>query len=734
MKTSWLTIVLLVFTTGRIQGQVSQSDPPAIAGQGTVPVQDTPYAVVERGANQRVWQRTTYETTPDGGQVPHLHKYTELATGMHYRENGQWVDSKEEIDILPNGTAAATQGQHQAYFPGDINQGVIELVTPDGVHLKSRLLGLSYDDGAHTVLIAELKDSVGLVVGPNQVIYPDAFTDFKADLRYTYTKAGFEQDIILREQPPGPDTYGLDPQTARLQLLTEFFDAPEPVITKPIATSQSNSSDTQLAFGTMTMIRGKAFLIGSEAQSSTYPQNVPVTKSWQILSGRTFLVEELPVQRIETQLQQLPVPASTAAAVNPQCSVRHKVSATRLLPPVHMVQTSTNAIQLAKAGPQRKQGVVLDYVSLNTDTNDFTFQADTTYRISSSVNLSGNTTIEGGTVIKFDTSCFYCINVLGTNHCRTAPDRTAVFTTADDKTLGEDVGDNSVPDIQCTGTLTMHVQNNWSEDLNDVFVFIFVIDDWFFKVCDEAFEDPVLKSGDSKDYYFTAGLGGYYHFQAYDVWGNSFSYYFSPTSNYVAFEVGSDGSVSYSETGDALCEPATMNKIALALENGGSVHDVRFKNVTRGIYSTAACSVTNAQFVNCSNAMAIENASFYAGNILISQVGTAFYGRNYQGQVEQLTFDQGTLLTDDEEGTNRTSAITLVNALLTGIAGDGVVPVTTNQVAKLANSSGIYQVVGGASYYLVTNSPYRNTGTTNINPALLAELRQGTMTRSSPCR
>jgi hypothetical protein len=40
MKTSWLTIVLLlVFTVVRVQGQGSQSGTPAIAGQGTVPAQ-----------------------------------------------------------------------------------------------------------------------------------------------------------------------------------------------------------------------------------------------------------------------------------------------------------------------------------------------------------------------------------------------------------------------------------------------------------------------------------------------------------------------------------------------------------------------------------------------------------------------------------------------------------------------------------------------------------------------
>ena len=48
---------------------------------------------------------------------------------------------------MPNGTAQAIDGQHQAYFPGDIYNGEIELVTPDGTQLHSRPMGLSYFDG-----------------------------------------------------------------------------------------------------------------------------------------------------------------------------------------------------------------------------------------------------------------------------------------------------------------------------------------------------------------------------------------------------------------------------------------------------------------------------------------------------------------------------------------------------------------------------------------------------------
>lgn len=136
------------------------------------------YTITERGPDWKVMQKTEVVNG-----ITNVHRYTELATGMHYTNaSGQLVESKEQITILPNGGAAATQGRHKAYFPSDIYNGVLEVITPDGRHLKSRPLGVSYDDGSNTVFIATLKHAQGYLTSSNQVTYRDAFTDFKADL------------------------------------------------------------------------------------------------------------------------------------------------------------------------------------------------------------------------------------------------------------------------------------------------------------------------------------------------------------------------------------------------------------------------------------------------------------------------------------------------------------------------------------------------------------------------
>ncbi len=97
------------------QGQIST---PAAVGQldqGDVPGSTAP-AIIERGPHHRVWERAVYETTRSG-QMPRVHRYTELATGMHYQEasNGPWLDTVEEIEPFP-GRRGRTQRPAQSNF------------------------------------------------------------------------------------------------------------------------------------------------------------------------------------------------------------------------------------------------------------------------------------------------------------------------------------------------------------------------------------------------------------------------------------------------------------------------------------------------------------------------------------------------------------------------------------------------------------------------------------------
>ncbi len=204
---------LLLATASPALGAVAQN----------LAVADVPsFTIAERGPNHRIW------TNSAGGT------YTELTTSMHFLNNGQWAETQELIEVAADGSAAfARQGPSQVIFAANVNSiPCIDMLTSDSKRLQSHVVGLAYYDAASgkSVMIAETKNAVGQLLPPNQILYPNAMTDFACDLRYTYKKAGLEQDVILRQQPPSPQAFALDPASTRLQVWTEFFDPPSPQV------------------------------------------------------------------------------------------------------------------------------------------------------------------------------------------------------------------------------------------------------------------------------------------------------------------------------------------------------------------------------------------------------------------------------------------------------------------------------------------------------------------------
>ena len=62
--------------------------------------------IIERGAHHRVWQTATLITDAEGLVTTNTGSYTELATGMHYWEDGQWKDSVAAFELFPDGALA----------------------------------------------------------------------------------------------------------------------------------------------------------------------------------------------------------------------------------------------------------------------------------------------------------------------------------------------------------------------------------------------------------------------------------------------------------------------------------------------------------------------------------------------------------------------------------------------------------------------------------------------------
>jgi RHS repeat-associated protein len=581
-----------------------------IQAANSVDTNSASYTVTDLGGSYRVWQNVVPSPADQSGQVAYqTNSFTELATGMNYMDNGQWMESSENIQITAEG-GAATNGQHQVEFAADINtSNAVLIITPDHLQLKTHIMGLSYYDSGtgSNVLFAELQSSVGQLVGNNGVVYSNAFSDCDVDVRYTYTRAGFEQDIVVQRQLPTPDSFGLNPDTSWLQVWTEFSDSPTPGI-EPIL----NGTDERLDFGIMKMERGKAFIMGSESNS------VPVNKTWTSVNGRTFLVEQVAFDTVATQLQSLPAPSASGGAGSGTDiqQIRYQGFPKRLPPPPRLAKRANEKLQMAKASAPNK-GLVLDYALVNGSITNQTFQGDTTYLISGNVNLYGTTTIEGGTVVKFTNSgpnlCVY-----GSVSCQTAPYRMAVFTAQDDDTVG----------LKLPGS--------------------------------------------------TGSPSGYY-------------------ATYAIEDESQSG--------------------------GAALNYMRISYASTGCYFnyTSASSLKHCQFVNDGSGINDYNGLLNIENVLFDNIsGVVVTASGYaEISAENVTVDTSGLFYNGAG----TSTMGVTNCLLVndGFSGYG----WAGAYNFTASSSSVFTNAGAGAHYLATGA-YRGQGTTNIDPGLLADLRNMT--------
>jgi hypothetical protein len=405
------------------------------------------YRIKERGAHHRLWETVELVDAPGGGKTERIRSYMEIATGMHYRgKGGEWLESAEEIEILPNGAgAAASQGSHKVLFPPDINEGQIELNLADGKWLRSRVMGIAYFDleSGKNVLIAETTNSIGSVVGSNVVVYADAIVgDCRADIRYTYRRSGFEQDVIIRTAPPEPSEYGLNPETTVIQILTEFFSPPEPKKERKtwarMDAPGNEEADEYLNFGELTFGLGRAFQVGEERSVG---KGTRVRKQWLKLENRDWLFEEVPFGEADQSLRRLP--KQHAARSNGPRSLR-TASLHRVLPAPRLASVDPRKnFQIAQSAIPQEPGFVMDYVAMSSISN-FTFKADTTYYVNGLVNLKGTVVLEGNTVIKYNPTAGGWIYVDNTTiDCQTSEYRPAVFTSMHDNTVGETISGSS---------------------------------------------------------------------------------------------------------------------------------------------------------------------------------------------------------------------------------------------------------------------------------------------------
>lgn len=462
-----ILIVLTVLVYRPVRGQtVATGIPVSSDGTGigaSVSGEDT-YVVLDRGPHHRTVGRVISEVLPSGRVVMHTNSYVELAGGMNYLDDtsGQWVESQELIEAYPGG-AVARHGPNQVVFANDLaTPGAVDMLTPEGKRLTSHILGLAYVDsvtGAN-VLICETTNSLGAIVPPNQVVYQDAFDTIKAYVQYTYRRSGVEQDVVLLESPPLPEAYGLNSATARLVVLTEFINAPDPSVQSSVfADGTGQVSDETLKFGTMHIGPGKGFLLGAGGGG----QGLKISKEWSLMEGRRFLIEQISVTDLLKAITTLPKNQGSSLG-KPAKAIRFSASSKGNLPSLKKSKGNRKAMEIASHKLTR-QGYLLDYVVNVVSSNNFTFQADTTYYVSGAYSMGGVVRCEGGSIIKMSPTNNAQLTISGSIQTLGNQYRPTIFTARDDNVVGETVaGSTGNPLTNFYGTM---LSLNSSATLND---------------------------------------------------------------------------------------------------------------------------------------------------------------------------------------------------------------------------------------------------------------------------
>lgn len=197
--------------------------------------------------------------------------FIELASGLNRWSDASksYVPASAEIEIV-DGYGVFRKAQHSIIFAGHLNhpEGTIDMLLPDAKRLKSRVLGIAFADAEdnNSVFLAETVDVDGELTG-NQIIYPDAFdSGVTADVQYTATISSFEQDLVIRRKfPVSPADMGLDGETCRIQIWSEFLQTPQPFKRARVIrrTPTVVEQDESLDFGSFEFTAGKAFLLGA---------------------------------------------------------------------------------------------------------------------------------------------------------------------------------------------------------------------------------------------------------------------------------------------------------------------------------------------------------------------------------------------------------------------------------------------------------------------------------------
>jgi hypothetical protein len=352
MKLPCVIVALSISVAGSLEAQVIPS-----------PVSDTTTNLAADGSLRHTVYAPAippHETKPD----PVILAPT---NGPTLRDLGVGASSpvRQEITLLDDG-AVGDYGLLKVLFPADLTEAPVTIITPDGRTLACRATFLALYDNAsgRSLLLGEVKNTIGELVGENTVVYPNAFDTISADVRYRYAKYSLEQDIILHERVKLPDAF--QSENVSLEVWSEWMDStPEAkevqsLVLRPPADSgppEVVAADEHLRFGAARVGDGFAFGIQSESEK------IPVAKTFMRIDGRDWLIERADYTALKPELDKLPKPQARLSPEKPNSD------RTKLVRSLHARADSTpsgKTMRLAQAARPKQSGLVLDFIIVSS--------------------------------------------------------------------------------------------------------------------------------------------------------------------------------------------------------------------------------------------------------------------------------------------------------------------------------------------------------------------------------
>lgn len=442
--------------------------------------------MLDRGLHHKIWARSTLVTNEAGIVRYRTNSYTELHTGVSFRnpDTGLLEDSSPDFVITPQGYALASKCQHRLIVSADASdpEGVIDCQMPDDRRLRSRLAGLYLFSPVtgKSLQIAAPTSCAAEQTAPNEITFPDVLDGMlKASLRIRNERGGYHHDLLLNERFSDAQleklaALGFD-SNMRLEVWSEFLESPSPAVQEAVVRTEAkasvfaepNSYDALVDFGTMRLGLGRSFVDGEDGDDCAR-----VSKQWLRIQQRSFLIETARFSELAPLMDRLP--ASTMTVKNSKLD-SSRLLAGRIPPPKtdqankELSAQNKSHLQVARFDPakrpQTSPRLVLDYSVLNGTITNLTLHSEGTWFVTGPVNVSGTLEFLPGCVVKFTNSP---VVLMGASNivCKTGPYSMGVLTSWCDDSVGE-----TIP--QSTGNPTnynagTYLQEQWFWNTNAI--------------------------------------------------------------------------------------------------------------------------------------------------------------------------------------------------------------------------------------------------------------------------